>query len=137
MAKQINRTVINFWLDTFLLVVFLLLCWISIVLRYAFPAPTASDGWTLWGATYLDWADFQFSTLCVMMASIVLHVMLHWSWVCGVISKWYRNRNPDSAVGQQDNGSRTLWGVGLLIIICNVIGFGIAAAVLSIQGPTG
>ena len=135
MSQKFNKTTINFWLDTFLLVVFMLLCWISIVLRYAFPSPLASEGWTLWGGSYLDWSDYQFFTLCVLMASIVLHVMLHWSWVCGVIAKWYRHRFPDSSLGNEDNGSRTLWGVGLLIAVCNIVGLGIAAAVLSIQSP--
>ena len=136
MPKKITKTDVNFWLDTFLLCVFLILCWVSIILRYAFPAPGLTEGWTLWGLDYLAWTDIQFITLCVLASGILLHVMLHWTWVCGVVSNWQRKRQGVDATGNHDSGSRTIWGVGLLIVICNIVGLGIAAAVLTIQGPT-
>ena len=136
MAKTLNKTVINFWLDLLLLVIFLLLCWSAVVVRYVFPSAMTSEGWTLWGLDYLAWTDVQFVTLCVFAAAILLHVMLHWTWVCGVIENWARKRRGAAGKEKSDTGSRTLWGVGLLIVICNVLGLGIAAAALSIQGPT-
>ena len=135
MSKRFNKTVINFFLDSFLLSVFLLLCWISVVIRYVFPAATGSEGWLLWGRDYLFWADIQFATLCVMAGAVLLHVMLHWTWICGVVENWQRKRRGGTAAQKVDTGNRTLWGVGLLIVILNVLGLGIAAAVLSIQGP--
>lgn len=137
MAMKFNKTVTNFWLDTFLLLNFLVLCWASIVLRYVFPPAEKSSGWTIWGWGYNAWADMQFISLCVLAAGILLHVMLHWSWVCGVVAKWRRDRSKQAASGNKtDTGTGTLWGVGLLILICNLVGLGIAAATLSIQGPT-
>ena len=136
MAKYFNKTTTNFWLDTFLLMVFLMLCWSSVVLRYVFPAATEAEGWLLWGLGYLAWADIQFATLCVFAASILLHVMLHWTWVCGVVENWQRKRRGTASTAKADVGNRTLWGVGLLIVICNVLGLGIAAAALTIQAPT-
>jgi len=53
--KTFNKTSINFWVDVFLLVVFLLLCWASMVTRFVFPVATKSEGWTLWGLDYLAW----------------------------------------------------------------------------------
>ncbi|MCA9232138.1 MAG: DUF4405 domain-containing protein [Planctomycetales bacterium] len=135
MSERISKTDVNFWLDTFLLCVFLLLCWISVVLRYVFPPIYKSSQWTLWGLDYARWSDVHFVTLCVMVAGILLHVMLHWPWVCGVVTTWRRKRHPKSAIPKQDSGSRTLWGVGLLIVILNVLGLGIAAASLTIQSP--
>ena len=136
MAKYLNKTLINFCLDSLLLVLFLLLCWSSIVIRYVFPAATDSKGWRLWGFDYLVWTDIQFATLCVFAAAVLLHVMLHWTWVFGVVENWVRKRRGPESTARADTGNRTLWGVGLLIVICNVLGLGIALAALSIQGPT-
>ena len=132
--SRVSKTDINFWLDTFLLLAFTFLCWISIILRFVFPPATKADGWKLWGLDYLAWSDLQFAVLCVLAASILLHVMLHWTWVCGVVNGWVRKRQ--TAPGpKQDTGTRTLWGVALLIALCNIVGVGIAAAVLMIREP--
>ena len=135
MSKHINKTNLNFFVDVFLLIIFLFLCWNSVVIRYVFPLATKSGGWVLWGQDYLVWTDIQFTTLCVFAAAILLHVMLHWTWVCGVIEKWLRRRL-HTASAKEDTGSRTLWGVGFLIVILNILGLGIALAALSVHGPT-
>ncbi len=135
MPKKISKTKVNFWLDAFLLCVFLVLCWSSIILRYVFPPAGKAEGWTLWGLDYMAWTDIQFVTLCVMAATVLLHIMLHWPWVCGVVSNWHRKRKGATATANLTSGSRTLWGASLLIIICNVVGLALAAAVLAIQGP--
>lgn len=135
MSKQISKTTINFWLDLCLLGILMFLCWTTIVVRYVFPQATQAEGWTLWGWDYLNWTDLQFGALCVLVAAVLLHVMLHWTWVCGVVSSWQRKRRGAAGTGPVDGGSRTLWGVGLLIVIINVLGLAIAAASLSVQAP--
>jgi hypothetical protein len=131
-----NRTIINFWLDVFLLVVFMLLCWSSVIVRYVFPVGPEAEGWTLWGLDYLAWADIQFATLCLLLISVLLHVMLHWTWVCGIVENWQRRRHTTTGGGAKPNtGNRTLWGVGLLIVLLNILGLGIAAASLTVQAP--
>ncbi len=132
--SKFTKTDINFWLDTVLLIMFVIFAWITIVLRYVFPPATKAEGWTLWGLDYLAWSDIQFALLALFSSSILLHVMLHWSWVCGVVNGWMRKRRSDPGP-KQDNGTRTLWGVALLIVICNIIGVGIATAVLMIREP--
>ena len=135
MPKQLSKTIVNFWLDSVMLTVFLLLCWIAVVVRYVFPAATDSAGWLLWGMDYSAWADIQFAVHCLFAAIVLLHVMLHWTWICGVIENWQRKRKGTTAAGKADSGIRTLWGVGLLIVILNVLGLGIALAALSIKAP--
>ena len=127
-----SRTILNFWLDSLLLLMFLLLVWVSVVLRFVFPAATNAAGWMLWGWTYLQWSGFQFIVLCLMVLGVLLHVMLHWSWVCGVMITRLLPRGEKKA---RDDGSWTLYGVGLLIVILNVMGAAIAAAALMIQSP--
>ncbi len=123
-------SVVNFWLDTFLLVVVVVLGWVSAVLRIVFPKPTTADGWTLWGWTFDQWADVQFMCLCVLGLAVVIHVMLHWTWVCGVVS----NQILKSKVRVEDP-MKTIFGVGLLIVLLHVIAAGIIVSMYFIKHP--
>ncbi len=130
----ITRTHVNFALDFLLLVVFVGLLGVAVVLQMIFPPGPLSAGWTLWGLTYTHWADIQFGLICTLAFGILVHVMLHWTWVCGVAVKMLRSGQPN-AKKTLDDGTRTLYGVGTLIVILHVVGIAIAAATLAIQAP--
>lgn len=135
MARKLTRTDVNFLLDALLLLLFVALCICSVILEFVFPAGTQADGGLLWDSSFNEWSRFRFYILASMAVAVVLHVMLHWSWVCGVLSSWLRSKlNQKSST--HDDPSRTLWGVGLLIVIVNLMGAIIAAAALSIQAST-
>ena len=85
---------------------------------------------TLWGFDYDAWSGIQFGLLAVLTVGILVHVMLHWSWVCNVLANRLGGRK-----SRVDEGMQTIYGVGLLIILLNVIGIGVAAAKLMIQAP--
>ena len=92
--RRLSVSVINFWLDTSLLFMLCALGWVSATLQIVFPAPTAADGWILWGLSYDQWRDVQFVILCLLALGVVLHVMMHWNWVCSVIAmQILRTRN--------------------------------------------
>lgn len=118
-----SKTIVNFWLDCLLLVTFLLLVWVSAVLWFLFPVGAAAEEWSLWGRSVEQWRGFQFVTLCVLSLGIVLHVMLHWSWVCGVVAKHLLKRPP-----ARDDGSQTLIGVGVLLVILHGLAAGLLLA---------
>jgi hypothetical protein len=133
--QRISKTIVNFVLDTLLLALVVALLWIAAVLRFVFPSPTVSAGWKLWGYDYDAWSNFEFALVAVFGLAILLHVMLHWSWVCGVlVSRVLRRAGPKQTL---DEGQQTLLGVGLLIVVVNVIGALIGLAYLTIQGPVG
>lgn len=125
-----SRAMINFVLDTTLLVAFLLLTWCSVVVRFVFPPGPDAKGWTLWGASYDQWAGIQFGLVATLALGFLIHVMLHWNWVCGMVSSRIAGGK-----GKVDDGLQTVYGVGLLIVVFNIVGAGIAAAALTIQGP--
>jgi hypothetical protein len=134
MHRTMTKTDVNYWLDGLLLALFCLLCWASVVVRFVFPPGPEAAGWRLWGWDYEQWASFQFTLLCILASAIVLHVMLHWSWVCGVTTIKFKKRQAGSGT-TRDDASRTLWGVGLLIVIFNVLGLAIAVAALTVEAP--
>lgn len=129
-SAGMTRSVLNFWLDSFLLVTFVLLGWVAAVLEFVFPARADLTGWTLWGADVVFWRDVQFGVLCVLAAGIALHVMLHWSWVCGVINRQVCRRT----VIRQD-GTDTLIGVGLIAVILHVLAIGVLVARWALHAP--
>ncbi len=129
-----SRTIINFWLDTTLLCAMLLLVWTSTVIRFVFPPAVAAENWTLWGGTIDQWISLQYASLCVLTFLVLIHVMLHWNWVCGVVTARLLNAR-DGKKRTLTEGIRTLYGVGLMIVLLNVMGLAIAAAVLMIDGP--
>ena len=108
----------------------LLLGWVSAVLQFVFPAPTAAAGWSLWGLGYDRWHDVQFAVLCLFAAGIVLHVMMHWNWVCSVIAtQIVRSRQ------RPDEGMQTIYGVATLIVLLHLIGAGVIAAMVCVHQP--
>jgi hypothetical protein len=133
-SALLSRTVVNFWLDATMLVVFVLMVWAAAIVRFVFPPAVAAREWTLWSWNIDQWIGFQYATTCVFTFLIILHLMLHWTWICGVITSRLLRRS-DGRKHAADDGTRTLWGVGLLIVLLHLMGLGIALAVLTIQGP--
>lgn len=129
-----HQTLINFWLDTALLLIFVMLVWVSVIVRFVFPPAEAAAGYLLWGLSLSGFMQLQFAVLAVFLLGIVLHLMLHWSWVCGVIgSRLFRRAGGEKR--QMDDGQRTILGVGLMIVLLNVMGLGVALAALAIKSP--
>ena len=134
MPRRFTRTDVNFCLDALLLAFFVVLCTSSVIIEFVFPVGVHAEGWLLWGQSYAAWCRFRFSILAAMAGAVLLHVMLHWSWVCGAIASRIGSKQTGAAA--KDDPSRTLWGVGLLILVANLIGVIVAAAALSIHAPT-
>ncbi|MDB5388040.1 MAG: hypothetical protein JWM11_3686, partial [Planctomycetaceae bacterium] len=82
-----QRTVINFWLDLSLAIVFVLLTGVITIAQTIFPVGPGSEGWTLWGGDLLAWRGLEFGLLSTLALGIIVHVMLHWDWVCQVSSQ--------------------------------------------------
>lgn len=122
-------TIINFWLDAVLLVLLMLQAWIFAVLHVVFPRGAGPD-WTIWGATPLDWAEALLAVFCVFGFAVVLHVMLHWSWICGVVTTKLLRRK-----ARKDDGSQTLIGVGLIVVLVHLLFVGILIAKVGLHPP--
>lgn len=128
--RRLSMSVINFALDAMLLLIFEAIGVVAVTLRFIFPVPTDADGWTLWGLTFNQWFDVQFALLCLFAMAVVLHVMLHWNWVCSVLTaQILRTRE------KLDDGMQTVYGVGTLIVLFHVIVIGVIAALYGVHRP--
>lgn len=132
--SRLSKTTVNFVLDCALLAVFMVLLWIAVVLRFVFPPGPDAAGWTLWQMNYVQWREFEFVVLCLLTLGILVHVMLHWTWVCGVVANALAKRSAAKR-SKLDDGTRTLIGVGTLIVILHVLAIGVAAAWFTVRPP--
>ena len=129
-GTRISRTLINFCLDTILMLAFVTLAIIAVVVQFVFPPGVAAKGWLLWGMNYGQWCSLQFAVLCILGFGVIVHVMLHWTWVCGVVvRKLLRRRD------LPDDGIRTVYGVGLLITLLLAAATVVGVAMLTIEMP--
>ncbi len=120
---RVSRTLVNFWLDGLLGLLFVKLCITAVIVQFVFPPGVAARGASLWGMNYGRWCGLQFGLLAVLALGILLHVMLHWTWICSVLSKRVM-KWPEVP----DSGLQTVYGVGLLIclLLIGAVTFGIA-----------
>ena len=126
----LSRPVVNFWLDALLLLLFLLQALTAVIVQFVFPPASAAQGWTLWGLSLVDFCSLQFAFTALLGLGILIHLMLHWSWVCAVVARrlFKKSQVPDS-------GLQTIYGVGLLIVVL-VTGAAVTGlATMTIQMP--
>jgi hypothetical protein len=126
----ISKPMINFWLDFSLLLNFMVLMAVATIVQFVFPAGTKADDWILWGYNFNDWMAFQYGTLCLFTLLVLVHVMLHWQWVCGIVSKRMMKRKEIP-----DDGIRTIYGVGTLVVLFHIVAASVALAMWMIQAP--
>ena len=122
-------TIINFWLDVFLAVVFLVQAWLLAVLHVVFPRGAGND-WKIWGATPLDWSEALFTVYCVFSVGVIVHVMFHWAWICGVVATRLLGRKAG-----RDDGTHTLIGVGVIVFLIHLLMGGILVARMALVAP--
>jgi hypothetical protein len=130
--KGVSWSVINLVLDLMLFASFVLLCWLAALTQFVFPSGATGASWRLLGATVETWRSLQFGTLCVFAIEVLIHIMLHWSWVCGVVESRFLSR----ALGKRttgDDGGRTLVGVILLAGTLLLMGAGLGVAAYFLQ----
>lgn len=128
-----SRSAINFILDTILALFFLALIWVQFILTFLFPLPSSTNGWSLWGLSYDGWSRASFWCFFAFAVLVLIHVMLHWSWVCGIVvhrvAKWKGRKV------SLDPSTETLVGVGILVGILHLLGALYLVAMLTIRSP--
>ncbi len=125
-----RRNVLHFTVDVvlFLSVLGLMLTGLLI----AFVLPPGQGGAKVWGWTRHDWGDVHFWIAIVMLATVVLHVILNWGWVCNVAVR-LTNRRATPPTGWRRNAAGLVL-VGLLVAV--VAGFlWLAACARESAGP--
>jgi hypothetical protein len=86
-----NRSTFNFWIDLASFVVLFALVLTGLLIYYVLPPCGNCDGagcadtgaLSLWGLGRHDYGRIHFHLALAAVALVVLHLSLHWRWVCG------------------------------------------------------
>ena len=79
-----NRTTLNFVVDTAAFVGFVLLTTTGVLMHYLLP-PGSGHHTTIWGLDRHDWGQVHFWISAVFLGSLALHLCLHWRWVTALV----------------------------------------------------
>lgn len=116
MSKKPKKTTVNIIVDVAILVLMLTLACTGLVVRYTLPPGSGGHGGgrglVLWGMDRHEWGGVHFWLAVALLALLVLHVALHWGWVCGVCFRWAGRAAP----------RRVASGTAFLLVIAVVIG---------------
>lgn len=78
-----NRSNLNFIVDSVAFFLFLLLASTGILIYFVLPP--GSGNLTIWGMNRHGWGDIHFWTAMGFLLAMVIHLLLHWSWIVSSI----------------------------------------------------
>lgn len=130
-----SRAIVNWLLDVTLGASLLVALWTAALLLFVFPAGPDAQGVTLFGADREAWLGFHFGCLIVFAILALIHVMLHWSWLCGVATQYLSRRWGRRVL--LDEPTQTIVGVALLLAALHLLGGLLLLAMLLIEYPAG
>jgi hypothetical protein len=121
-----RRSTLNFVIDAASLLVMVGMVATGLVVRFVLPLGTGGrhsrgPGKALWGMGRHDWGDVHFWLAVATGLVLLVHVALHWAWVCGTVQRLVRPRSPAMSA---DRTSGSAYGIALLLaLLVGVAGF--------------
>jgi len=105
--------------------------WVACIVQFIFPPGTKAAGWTLWQLDYDAWCRVYTAALAVFGIQVLVHLILHWNWVCSFITSRMSKLSGRRVV--LDESAKTLYGVGTLITVLTILGALLTLAEFSIH----
>lgn len=113
------RGTLNFIIDAVTFMLMLTMIATGLLVRFVLP-PGSGERRSLWDYTRHDWGDVHFWLAVALGGLVLVHLTLHWGWVCSLVSRWFAGADahgrPKSAL------HRNLVGVMLLLAVTGLIG---------------
>lgn len=116
-----RRDTLNFLVDTLALLAIVGLLATGLILWTALPPGSrGGHGLSLWGLTRHELGDVHFWIAVTLLALMILHVVLHWTWVCVTVQRWFRPAGDGARV--PTSRRRNLWGLAFLVALGGAVG---------------
>lgn len=123
MENAMTRHTSNFLLDLVLALDGLAVLTTGLLIGYILPA--GSRGATIWGWTRHDWGELHLYLALGLVTLVLVHLLLHWSWVCVVGA----NVLARIRVRATARLKAAVGAVAILLVVGAIAGFLYAAAV--------
>ena len=81
-----KRNITHFAIDALSLLLMVGMVATGLLLRFVLP-PGSGSYRTLWGWGRHDWGDLHFYLAAAVAGIVIVHVVLHWHWVCATALK--------------------------------------------------
>jgi len=118
-----RRNTLNFLIDATTALAMLVMIASGLIVRYVLPAGSGGYGLgpakALWGMGRHEWGDVHFWTAVTLGTLLIVHVALHWSWVCGTVRRWIAGTE---ATPKTTPLARNAYGVGFLGVVVILVG---------------
>lgn len=93
-----KRNTLNFIVDAISALVVLGMTVTGLVIRFVLP-PGSGRGRVLWGWDRHGWGDLHFWLAVAAGALVVVHVALHWQWICVTAARFVRHGRGEHGSG--------------------------------------
>ena len=107
---------LNFAVDLVTLLLMLAMVATGLIIRYVLPPGSGGhDGGpalSVWGLSRHGWGAVHFWLAVAVAVVLLLHVALHWAWVCGVVRRWVVGSEAQGR--KQPRDVRVAYGVALI-----------------------
>lgn len=128
-----QRSSVNYLVDLLTLLAMLGIAGTGLIMKFALPPGSGGAGLALWSLGRHDFGAIHFWLTVAMGVLLLLHLYLHWTWVCVLTS---RLMHPFRKVAPPAQGKRRWAGVAALLVLVGVLtGFTLTAKALVKQDP--
>lgn len=112
-----KRNTVNYLTDLATFVALLCVALTGLLLKFVLPPGSSRGGLSLLGLGRHDWGEIHFWATVALGAVLLLHIAMHWSWVCGTTKRLLTGKSATTT-----GRARASWGVAALLMIALFFG---------------
>jgi len=95
---MIRRNTLNFAIDLVTLLVMFGVAMTGLFLRFVLPPGSRGGaGRSLWNWDRHDFGDLHFYLVLGLLSIVVVHLAMHWNWVCVTVRNWFAHGSGSAA----------------------------------------
>ena len=124
-----KRTTLHFTIDGLLALGIVGLILTGVLIEYVLP--TGSGRASVWGLTRHQWGDVHAVFAMALLVLALIHLALHWGWVCSVCAKFLELESTRPTLRRQ-----LVSGLAAAATLCVIVfGFFAAASAFKVEDP--